>query len=298
MKILVLGRNQLYKRSLGRELFKQDLSKFHNVIYYGKGYRKYYVKNVPDILKTYNDRDFILTYICAYSTEFENLSKANIPKVHIDVDYFPGGNLRIQNEFYRKSKYNIMFAPTKSMVQLMQENKTAEKVFWLPFSVNTEKYKKTADCKIIDVMTTFTTKPHWYPNRSKIQTMLKKLNVISFTKPVLHDEYIKKINQSKIFVTDNGTYNCLNMKFTEVLSCGTLLLSNKPEDFDDVGFKEGEHLVIYKDLNDMQDKINYYLKHDNEREEIAKNGMEFVRKNHSNDVRIKEMTDIIQKELK
>lgn len=59
MKILVLGRNQLYKRSLGRELFKQDLSKFHNVIYYGKGYRKYYVKNVPDILKTYNDRDFI-----------------------------------------------------------------------------------------------------------------------------------------------------------------------------------------------------------------------------------------------
>ena len=99
-------------------------------------------------------------------------------------------------------------------------------------------------------------------------------------------------------MTDNGTYNCLNMKFTEVLSCGTLLLSNKPEDFDDVGFKEGEHLVIYKDLNDMQDKINYYLKHDNEREEIAKNGMEFVRKNHSNDVRIKEMTDIIQKELK
>ena len=87
------------------------------------------------------------------------------------------------------------------------------------------------------------------------------------------------------------------MKFTEVLSCGTFLLANKPEDFDDVGLKDGEHLVIYNDFKDLKDKINYYLKHDNEREEIAKNGMNFVRKNHSNAKRIQEMTEIIQKEI-
>ena len=45
------------------------------------------------------------------------------------------------------------------------------------------------------------------------------------------------------------------------------------------------------------EKIKYYLKHDKEREEISRNGMNFVREHHSNEVRIKEMTEIIEREL-
>ena len=104
-----------------------------------------------------------------------------------------------------------------------------------------------------------------------------------------------KINQSKIFVTGNNLYNSLNMKFTEVMSCGTLLLANKPEDLDDVGFKNGEHLVIYNSLKDLKNKIKYYLKNEKEREGIAQNGMKLVREKHSNEVRIQEITEIIKK---
>lgn len=166
---------------------------------YGKGYTKVYNKNVPDILKKYSDRDFIFTYICAYTEEFQNLDKATIPKVHMDVDYFPGGNLKLQNQFYRKSKYNLMFAPTKNMVQHMIENKTAEKVFWLPFSVCTEKYKNFNLMKIIDVMASFTTKSWWYPNRKKVLDLIKSMNIISFTQNIIHDEYIKKNKSIKNF---------------------------------------------------------------------------------------------------
>ena len=304
MKILLLSRNQLYKRNWGRELFKQDLSRQHDVIYYGRGYNKNYISNVPDILDIHKNQDIILSYICSYAEGFTNYQMSDIPKVHIDVDYFPyepgkhdGGNIDFQNRFYSKAKYNLMFAPTKSMVQDMILNKTAEKVFWLPFSVCIDKYKNLGLEKTIDVMSSFTMKSHWYPNRGIVHQIINNLGVKTFTDYVIHDEYIKKINESKIFVTNNGIFKCLNMKFTEILACGTLLFADRPEDLDDMGLKDGEHLVIYKNWKDLKDIIQYYLKHDKEREEIAKNGMNFVRENHNNDIRIKEMTDIIQKEL-
>lgn len=305
MNILVLSRNQIKKRSWGRELFKLDLSKYHNVRYYGKSYENSTSFFVPNILKEVEKPDIIFTYIMSYASLFSGFELIkDIPKVHYDVDYFPsvlgkmtGGNIDFQNKFYFKSKYDLVFAPTKSMVQYMKFNKISEKIFWLPFSVCIEKYKNLNLEKVIDVMATFTMKSHWYPNRQMIHNIINSLGIKTFTKNVIHDEYIKKINESKIFVTENGIHNCLNMKFTEILSCGSLLLANKPEDLDDVGLKNGEHLIIYNGWKDLKNKIKYYLSHDKEREEIARNGMNFVRENHSNQVRIKEMTEIIEKEL-
>jgi spore maturation protein CgeB len=74
------------------------------------------------------------------------------------------------------------------------------------------------------------------------------------------------------------------MKYTEAMACGTFVLADKPEDLDNFGYIDGKHLVIYNDLKDLKDKIRYYLEHEYEREEIAKNGMKFVRENFNNDV--------------
>lgn len=305
MNILVLSSNQIEKRSWGREFFKLDLSKFHNVRYYGFNYLDSPHIDIPLILEEVEKPDFIFTYVMVYASKFNGFDLVkDIPKIHYEVDYFPaipgkteGGNIDYQNPFYFKSKYDLMFAPTKSMVEYMKYNKTARKVFWLPFSVCIEKYKDLGLNKTIDVMATFTMKKHWYPDRKKIHKIIKTLGVRILTEPVFHDEYIQKINESKIFVTNNGIHQCLNMKYTEVLACGTLLLADRPEDLDEMGFKDGEHLVIYNGWEDLKDKIKYYLKNDKEREEIAKNGMNFVREKHSNQVRIKEMIEIIKGEL-
>ena len=79
------------------------------------------------------------------------------------------------------------------------------------------------------------------------------------------------------------------------------LFNNKPLSIirlGDVGFKNGEHLVIYNSLKDLKNKIKYYLKNEKEREGIAQNGMKLVREKHSNEVRIQEMTEIIKKFLR
>ena len=99
---------------------------------------------------------------------------------------------------------------------------------------------------------------------------------------------------SKIAVISTNVFNSPNMKFTEFTSCGTFVLSDRPADFDKLGFKDGEHLVLYKDLNDLKNKIEYYLKHNKLREKIAKQGMKFTRKHHNNTVRVQQFTKIME----
>lgn len=305
MKILILSRNQLYKRNWGRELFKQDISKFNDCIYYGKGYdNDKKIRFIPDIIKTINTKpDIIYSFIFTYANDFTGYNFiTDIPKIHYEVDYvYPknlySGSILQQNPFYYYSKFDLIFAVTKRMVCDMKGNNISKKIYWLPFSVSTEKYKKLNVEKEYDIMSTFLIKDELYPNRSKLHEFIKNLNYKTFIDKVIHDEYIDKINKSKIFITSNNVYNSLNMKYTEVMSCGTLLMANEPEDLKDVGFENEKHLIIYKDFVDLKNKIDYFLKNDKEREEIALNGMKLVHEKHSNNSRIKEMMEIIKHEF-
>jgi spore maturation protein CgeB len=64
-----------------------------------------------------------------------------------------------------------------------------------------------------------------------------------------------------------------------------------------IGFKPAEHLGCYLDMRGLVNDINYYLKHEDERERIAKAGMQFVRTFHSNKVRVKQLMGMIREAL-
>jgi spore maturation protein CgeB len=87
------------------------------------------------------------------------------------------------------------------------------------------------------------------------------------------------------------------MKYTEYLACGGFLLADKPDEMKHLGYVNNKHFVIYDNMKDLRKKIIYYMSHDAERNKIAKQGMNFVRKNHSCEVRVKEMTKIIKEVL-
>ena len=138
-----------------------------------------------------------------------------------------------------------------------------------------------------------------HPNRYKINKVLHRMrDVNSVIGKFWFENYVRKINESRIFVTSNVNEGELCGKYSEVMACGTLLLTTKPEDLSRLGYINKHHLVVYKnDFSDLERKIRYLLKHGDEREYIAKKGMEFVRKNHNHTVRVKEFTDIVEKEL-
>ncbi|MCL2718033.1 MAG: glycosyltransferase [Lachnospiraceae bacterium] len=77
----------------------------------------------------------------------------------------------------------------------------------------------------------------------------------------------------------------------DIMGCGGFLLSNYQADFLE-HFIPGEDFVYYESLDDLQDKVEYYLANESERCQIAKNGYDKVSSRHTYRHRIREMLEI------
>lgn len=309
MRILLLNPNTTNKRNWGHQLFKNEIGKHHNVNYYGEGYPGFDPNlSVKDIILNLNKKfDLILLYEIKYSKLFKGLEDiVDIPKVLIQIDYavnMPAtfrGFCRIENidPLIKRNKINMIFTSSTLYIQAFKNNLKMDSVFLLPFSVDINHYKNMNLKRYIDAMAVFTTRDDVYPNRKNIQTLISKMKINSFTQRVIHNNYIRKLNESKLFIVSNNKNKNLSMKYTEAMACGALVLAEEPEDLSTQGFIEGEHLILYEGLKDLKRKILYYLNNPEERNEIATNGMNFVRENHSCYKRVCQFTEIIKKELK
>jgi spore maturation protein CgeB len=102
-------------------------------------------------------------------------------------------------------------------------------------------------------------------------------------------------NSAKLMLSDNyrndlpGYWS--DRVYHEVGSGACLLHPRIP--WMDRYFEGGKHLVYWDDEADLFKKIDYYLKHDTERERIGRAGSKHVHQRHSWEVRIKEFEDII-----
>jgi spore maturation protein CgeB len=81
------------------------------------------------------------------------------------------------------------------------------------------------------------------------------------------------------------------MRVLDVLACGGFLLTNYQPEIAEY-FENGRELVIYEDYVDLVQKVRYYLAHDEERKEIARNGQQAVRERFNFDDRVKTMFGI------
>ncbi len=115
------------------------------------------------------------------------------------------------------------------------------------------------------------------------------------------EEYIKIFNASDVNlnlhssmerdgVEPNGDF--LNPRTFELASCGAFQLVDKrvllPEAFD-----IGTEIITFDDLPDLREKIDYYLAHPEEREEVNRRSRARVLKDHTYDNRIEQMLSVI-----
>ncbi len=93
------------------------------------------------------------------------------------------------------------------------------------------------------------------------------------------DEMPKVFKASKINL--NMSLRCIKsgipLRVLDVLGAGGFLITNYQPEIDQC-FVNGEELVMYESIEDMYQKVDYYLKHEDERLEIAKRGCERVEK--------------------
>jgi len=81
----------------------------------------------------------------------------------------------------------------------------------------------------------------------------------------------------------------------EIPGSGGFLLTSDADNLTDY-YQDGKEIVIYKDIDDMINKIKYYLEHNQERERIAKAGYERTLREHTYEKRFNNIFKTIQYE--
>ena len=78
------------------------------------------------------------------------------------------------------------------------------------------------------------------------------------------------------------------------MAAGGFLLTNYQEELEEL-FVPGEDLVIYHNLEELQSLTAYYLEHEEERKQIARNGQKKVLKLHDFSDRMKRVMELVDK---
>ncbi len=101
--------------------------------------------------------------------------------------------------------------------------------------------------------------------------------------------------QSKINlnITLRSIHSGIPLRAFDIMGAGGFLLSNFQADFEGL-FVPGEDYVYYDTREDFVKKIDYYLKHEDERAAIAKSGHDKAAARHTFRHRVREMLDFVR----
>jgi spore maturation protein CgeB len=209
--------------------------------------------------------------------------------------------------------YDYFFEFDKYVVDLLQTAGHAN-VYYLPFCGDVSKHAqwhggpKEYDVSFLGSYASY------YPARLEILDRVKDLGLHVWgnsawadtqLKPNFHGpvkslmaNILKIYEQSKIVIHIDsnltvGEGTGLTMRPFDVTASGAMLIAqdDRPEIFN--MFEPGKEFVLFHDASDIREKVEYYLRHDDERVRIAKAGFERVRRDHTYEDRMKAIFDTI-----
>ncbi|UCF94867.1 MAG: FkbM family methyltransferase [Desulfobacterales bacterium] len=221
-------------------------------------------------------KDFVARYDAIISLEnydsgwHPHLAGVKLPKAFWCIDAHTGVSRYL--DFVRRNRFDIVFSSTEYFADLFKT--IAGKTIWLP---------NAYDSFLIDrLYNVHKTVPLGFcgntVNRRDWIDYLQKRWGLRHAEMVIGPDMVRAINSYQIHWNRNASID-INYRTFETLGCGTFLLTNYTPGLEKL-FTIGEHLVVYNDREDLDQKITYYQTHSAERLQIARNGYEHVRKHH------------------
>lgn len=134
-------------------------------------------------------------------------------------------------------------------------------------------------------------------NKSKINLNLSNNDNYSLTYLFSNDnllDLLKKIKRLifSYFLNDRKTREMVKARHFEINACGGFQLSYYVEGLEK-HYQIGNEIAIYNSVEDMIEKINYYLMHEEERKKIAKQGYLRTLRYHTMEKRLSDLFDTI-----
>ena len=93
-------------------------------------------------------------------------------------------------------------------------------------------------------------------------------------------DIVAEYNNAKMFVVPEEANDLPGIGFVEGMACGSAYIGLDDPMYRDIGLIPGIHYIAYNGtLSDLEKKIKYYQKNNNELKEIANRGYEFTKEN-------------------
>ncbi|MCM1133986.1 MAG: glycosyltransferase [Clostridium sp.] len=89
-----------------------------------------------------------------------------------------------------------------------------------------------------------------------------------------------RFSKINLNITMRSIQSGLSQRIWDILGCGGFLISNYQSEIPEY-FTIGEDLECYENLNELKEKIAFYLAHDDIRNKIAQNGLKKTREQHT-----------------
>jgi len=249
----------------------------------GRAFPKRFPTRISKVLKSYRRRPDLIVQIDDLGRRtFWGLRDCKISSVYWAIDsHRPKYKFQLAIARY----FDLVFVAQKDYVEIFRRvNKSS---FWLPLACEREIHKDLQMDRDYDIVFVGNLNPRWHLDRVRLLRRLsEKFNVKAF-EGVYGEEMARVYSRAKI-VFNKSVGNEVNMRVFEAMACGAMLLTDDIEDGMKDLFVDREHLVLYKEYN-IEDLAAYYLEHDQEREEIAREGQREVLQKHTYDHRIDTM---------
>lgn len=309
MRILYLVKNDENRCASTSWYLKNQLAKMEKVVFSGPGYPKFPFFGRWDVPKTIrrvyasgNPDVIVIDHVWGVSRRWKNLAEIEIPKAFIVSDSHHEPSKKM--EYIRQNKIDLALFVCKFSIKQFKDGINCS-VGWLPWSVDTRVFRDYGFERKYDVSSLGAVSPY-YPLRQRIQEVLPNTAGINFftkkrprewnlnpEKHLFRENYAKVLAQSKISIFDTSILNYPVAKFVEAMACNTLVMAPMPFDGEDLHFEPGFNFVEINKENFLE-KIRYYLRHENERREIARQGCETVKKYHTVTIRAKQLADYLK----
>ncbi len=188
-------------------------------------------------------------------------------------------------------RYDFVFTPVTKAAD--EFNKKGIHAYWLGHACDPEIHRKLDLPKKYDLA--FVGTEGGIPRKFYLQELRERYPK-SFIGQAPHTQMSEIYSQAKIGFNLAVRDECFTMRCFEILSCGALLLMHRvaDESGERLGYQNGVHYVEFTSPAELFDAIEYYLKHDHEREKIARAGYELTVSKHRYVDRVKEMLKIMR----
>lgn len=204
----------------------------------------------------------------------DDLESLRTPKIAYLIDSHVAPDLRLA----MAKPFDCVFLAQRAQVELFREA-GIKNVFWMPLACSPQLHAAGPFDRSLDVAYVGSFSTEEDQRRPRLLNEIRRRYPNHFIGKAWPEQMARIYASSKIVV--NACVNCdVNMRVFEAMASGALLITDNADGLEDL-FRNGEHLIIYRSDTALPNLIDYYLKHPEERERIARQGQELVLREHT-----------------